>query len=60
MARLHLTDDKPSIEGILAGRWNGHYVVLRPSIYEAADRSISLTGHVEVPAENVLMVQVLS
>lgn len=59
LARLHLVGDT-TVEGILVGRWSGHYVLLRPSLYESADRSHSLTGHLEVAAERVIFVQVLS
>jgi hypothetical protein len=60
LVRLHLDNDQPSVEGILAGRWSGHYVLLAASVYEGSDRSVSLTGHLEVPAERVLFVQVMS
>jgi hypothetical protein len=56
-ARLHLIDNQPSVEGILAGRWGGHYVVLTPTLL--ADGEMPVSGHVEVPAEKVLLVQVL-
>ena len=56
-ARLHLTNNQPSVEGILAGRWGGHYVVLTPTLL--ADGEMSVSGHVEVPSENVMLVQVL-
>ena len=36
-ARLHLTDG-PSVEGILAGRWAGHYIMLTPSITTSVTR----------------------
>lgn len=55
--RLHLNDNEPSVEGILAGRWAGHYVVLAASLL--ADGELPVSGHVEVPAERVLLVQVL-
>jgi hypothetical protein len=56
-ARLHLQDG-PSVEGILAGRWGGHYIMLTPSVVE--EESVEATGHFEVPAERVVFVQVLS
>lgn len=59
MARLHLADNQPSIEGILVGRWAGHYVILAAKLMESGDRTYSLEGHIEVPAERVLLVQVL-
>lgn len=60
LVRLHLAGGAPTVEGVLAGRWHGHYVLLRPSVYETADASLSLTGHLEVPAERVLFVQVMT
>lgn len=59
LARLHLADNQPSVEGILAGRWGGHYVVLAPKLLDKLDRTFSLEGHLEVPAERVLYVQVI-
>lgn len=56
--RIHLDGDAPSIEGVLQGRWGGHYVVLASSVIEEVGGSVP-TGHVEVPAERVLFVQVL-
>ena len=58
-ARLHLNDAGPSVEGVLVGRWGGHYVLLTPSVLEGEDRTFSLEGSLEVPAERVLFVQVL-
>lgn len=55
--RLHLDENQPTVEGILAGRWGGHYVVLAPNILADGDHQV--TGHVEVPAERVVLVQVL-
>lgn len=55
--RLHLDENQPTVEGILAGRWGGHYVVLAPNILADGDHKV--TGHVEVPAERVVLVQVL-
>lgn len=62
--RLHLEErdgvSVSTIEGVLVGRWSGHYVLLLPKLVEAEDRSIPLDGSVEVPAERVIFVQVLS
>ena len=55
--RLHLTDNQPTVQGVLAGKWGGHYVVLTPTIL--ADGEVTVSGHVEVPADRVLFVQVL-
>lgn len=59
LVRLHLADNQPSVEGVLAGRWGGHYVVLAPKLLDATQRTFSLDGHLEVPAERVLYVQVI-
>lgn len=61
--RLHLEDrpgvPAPSIEGIMLGRWCGHYVLIQPKVLHTEDRTIPLEGTVEVPAERVVFVQVL-
>ena len=59
LVRLHLAENQPSVEGILVGRWSGHYVVLAPKLLDATQRTFSLDGHLEVPAERVLYVQVI-
>jgi hypothetical protein len=61
--RLHLV--KPgtpieTIEGVLMGRWSGHYVLLLPQVLVQDGTSHPLDGTIEVPAENVLFVQVLT
>lgn len=61
--RLHLADvpgmeTMPSLDGILVGRWGGHYVLLTPKVVVAEDVSHAISGTVEVPAERVLFVQV--
>lgn len=64
-ARLHLLDGQgqpgETIEGILEGRRPraGHYLLLAPKLLEAEDRTVSIDGHLEVPAARVLFVQVL-
>jgi len=57
LVRLHLVDNLPSVEGILAGCWGGHYVVLTPNVLSDGDNKLS--GHAEVPSERVVLVQVL-
>lgn len=61
--RLHLFDPQngtaPSVEGILQGRWSGHYVLLAPSLIEEVGANAPVDGHLEVPAANVMFVQVL-
>jgi len=58
-ARLHLIDDGPTLEGILVGRWAGHYVLLVPRLMSEPGEAITLEGLAEVPAEKVLFVQVI-
>jgi hypothetical protein len=57
--RLHLLGDAPSPEGILAGRWGGHYVLLTASLHVGESETYALDGHLEVPSERVLFVQVM-
>lgn len=57
--RLHLVGHESSFEGLLAGRWDGHYVLMAACLLESSDRTVRLDGHVEVPAERVLFCQVL-
>lgn len=59
LVRLHLVDQEASLEGILLGRWSGHYVLLTGTLLEAEGRSIRIDGYMEVPSERVLFVQVL-
>ena len=58
-ACLQLYGDAPAIKGLLCGCWGGHYVVLVPTALVAQDRTEALTGHVEVPKERVMFVQIL-
>lgn len=57
---LHLDapPGKPdTYEGILLGRWGGHYVLLLPKVVNSPTETISLEGALEVPAERVILVQ---
>jgi len=58
LARLHLTGSAPSIEGILIGAVGGRYVLLNPTVLRDPEPA-ELTGHIEVPKENVIFIQVL-
>jgi hypothetical protein len=60
LVRLHLIGQDGSLEGILLGRFGAHYVLITASYLEDKDRTFTLDGHVEVPAERVLFVQVLA
>jgi hypothetical protein len=59
LVRLHVTNG-PSLEGLLAGRRGGHYVLLLPKLLEAEGNTVALDGWVEVPAATVVFIQVLA
>lgn len=58
MVRLHLDGADESVEGILDGIVDGHYLLLAPRLLETADRSRELSGSVMVPMSRVLFLQV--
>lgn len=58
-ARLHLQDG-PTIEGILVAETRRTYVVWCPKVLEEEDATVTVSGHVEIPRERVLFVQVLA
>jgi hypothetical protein len=61
--RLYLTAGpgvESTVEGILVGRWGGHYLLQVPRVIEAEGQTTPLLGHLEVPAERVLFVHVLT
>ncbi len=60
LVRLHLKDGAPSLEGILVGYWDYHYILLAPKLLEAEGATVSMDGHLEVPSARVLFVQVLN
>jgi hypothetical protein len=55
--RLHLKDNSPSLDGILVGSVDGHYVLKVARLVKAAEETISIQGDVEVPRRNVLFLQ---
>lgn len=55
--RLHLKDGAPSLDGLLVGSVDGHYLLKVARLVRAADETISLDGEVEVPRRNVLFIQ---
>jgi hypothetical protein len=59
LVRLHLPEAGPSFEGILLGRWGGHYVLRNARLLRATDSSLALDGEVRVPQERVLFVQAI-
>lgn len=58
--RFHLTDG-PTIEGILERRTRHEYIVWAPKVLtgEPDELEVAVSGHVEIPRENVLFYQVL-
>ena len=46
-----------TIEGILIGRFAGHYVLTRARWLDAEDASTTLAGDVEIPEARVLFLQ---
>jgi len=58
LARIHQKDALPSVEGVLVGVAAGRYILLSATILGDAGAT-ELAGHVEIPKENVMLVQVL-
>ena len=56
--RIHQKDGLPSIEGVLVGVAAKRYILLSASILGDGGAT-ELAGHVEIPRENVMLVQVL-
>lgn len=57
LVRLHMVGDAPTVEGIYAGRWDGHYRLLKATLLAAEDASYDLEGEAFVPRDKVLLVQ---
>ena len=55
--RLHMKDGNPSIEGILVGTVDGHFLLKAVKLLKSTEETISLEGDVEVPRSNVLLLQ---
>lgn len=59
MARLHLTDDQPSVEGVFMGKIGlSHYRLEAASVIENEQNSYELEGHILVPCDRVAFIQV--
>lgn len=57
--RVHLADDKPSIDGIWVGNAAGHYRIANAELVsEAGD--VQVEGEAWVPADRVLWLQVFA
>lgn len=53
---LHMKDDT-TIEGLLVKRSRDSFVLIKAKIVKDVDRTYDLGGHVEVPRENVYILQ---
>lgn len=53
---LHMKDNT-TIEGLLVKRTRDSFVLIKASIVQDVDRTHELGGHVEVPRENVYLLQ---
>lgn len=50
-----------TLQGVLLGRWAGHYCLELPKLVESADATIALGGRfVEIPRERVIFFEVES
>lgn len=50
-----------TLQGVLMGRWAGHYVLELPKLVESADATIPMGGRfVEIPRERVIFFEVES
>ena len=57
--RIHQADDGPTLEGFLANSFNDHYRLLQPVLWEAPDRSHSLTGEAWIPKSRVVFLETI-
>lgn len=53
---LHMKDDT-TIEGLLVKRTRDSFILLKAQIVQDVNRTHDLGGHVEVPRENVYVIQ---
>lgn len=60
LARIHLTGNEPSVEGVYLGRVGKHYRVEVAKIIQSTDETYDLDGAVLIPVERVAFIQVLS
>lgn len=60
LARVHLTGNEPSVEGVYMGRVGKHYRVEVAKIIQGTDETYDIDGAVLIPVERVAFVQVLS
>ncbi len=50
--------DGPTIEGILAGKTKTEYILWAPKVLES-ENAVEVSGHVQVPRERVLWLQIV-
>ena len=56
---FHMKDGSPTLEGLLVARRRREYVITDTLILKSADESVALDGAIEVPRENVWVMQEL-
>ena len=56
---LHMKDNT-TVEGLLVKRTRDAFVLIKAQIVQDVDRTHELGGHVEVPRENVYLLQEIS
>jgi hypothetical protein len=54
---FHMKDGLPTIEGVLVHRRRRHFVLIAAEILQDRDSTQELSGHLEVPRENVYFLQ---
>lgn len=57
--RVHFVDQVTSVEGVLHGKSRGHYILWCPKVLQSDDQFVEVSGHVEIPASQVLFIQVI-
>jgi hypothetical protein len=55
--RLHFKDRSPSLDGILTGTVDGHFIIRAAVLINGSEDVVTLDGDVEVPRRNVLFLQ---
>ena len=58
--RLHLQDGQTTLDGVIVGSVDGHYLLKVAKLVKDADQTIDLGGEVEVPKRNVSFIQRLA
>lgn len=58
--RFHFKDRTTSIEGVLVRTTRSDYIVEAPKLIEGPEDTVSVSGPLEIPRQNVLFKQVLT